>query len=76
METVKEHYPNPTDESGKLGMVDAKALHPAETPVSLTDIKTDGCFKDFLLVRQSRLSVVPISDAHWAMLTEMAEIWS
>jgi predicted RNA-binding protein with PUA-like domain len=53
-------------------MVNVKALHPVKTPVTLADIKADDRFQDFLLVRQSRLSVVPVSEAHWALLSEMA----
>lgn len=74
VEVAKEFYPDPSDASGKFGMVDVKPLHPVKSPVSLADIKADGRFEDFALIRQSRLSVVPVSDAHWAMLCEMAGI--
>ncbi|MGZ0186710.1 MAG: EVE domain-containing protein [Alphaproteobacteria bacterium] len=76
VEVVKEYYPDPSDESGRFGMVDVKALHPVKTPVTLSDIKADDRFQDFLLVRQSRLSVVPVSDAHWVLLSEMAGLKS
>jgi predicted RNA-binding protein with PUA-like domain len=72
VEVVKEYYPDPSDENGRFGMVNVKALHPVKTPVTLADIKADDRFQDFLLVRQSRLSVVPVSEAHWALLSEMA----
>jgi predicted RNA-binding protein with PUA-like domain len=72
VEVVKEYYSDPSDESGRFGMVNVKALHPVKTPVTLADIKADDRFQDFLLVRQSRLSVVPVSEAHWALLSEMA----
>ena len=39
LEVVKEHYPDNTDQSGKFGMVDFKALFPVKTPVSLSDIR-------------------------------------
>jgi predicted RNA-binding protein with PUA-like domain len=73
-EIVKEHYPDPTDETGKFGMVDVKAVMPVKKPVTLADIKGDERFADFLLIRQSRLSVVPVSDAHWKILCQMAGI--
>jgi predicted RNA-binding protein with PUA-like domain len=73
-EIVKEHYPDHTDETGKFGMVDVKAVMPVKTPVTLADIKGDERFADFALIRQSRLSVVPVSDAHWKLLCQMAGI--
>ena len=74
VEVAREFYPDPSDASGKFGMVDVKALHPVKRPVTLSEIKTDGRFEDFALIRQSRLSVVPVSEAHWAMLNAMAGI--
>ena len=73
-EIVKEHYPDHTDESGKFGMVDVKAVMPVKKVVTLADIKGDERFADFALIRQSRLSVVPVSDAHWKILCQMAGI--
>ena len=55
-------------------MVGIRALHPVERPVTLAEIKADGRFGDFALIRQSRLSVVPVSDEHWRMLSEMAGV--
>ena len=74
VEVVKEHYPDPTDASGRFGMVDVKAIAPVETPVSLARIKADPRFADFALVRQSRLSVVPVKPAHWKALCAMAGV--
>lgn len=74
VEVAKEFHPDPSDASGKFGMVSVKALHPVKSPVSLADIKADGRFEDFALIRQSRLSVVPVSDAHWRLLSEMAGV--
>ncbi|MGE0421970.1 MAG: EVE domain-containing protein [Reyranellaceae bacterium] len=69
---VKEYYPDHTDETGKFGMVDLEAVKPLKSPVTLKAIKEDAKLKDFGLVRQGRLSVVPVSDTHWALLTKMA----
>jgi len=73
VEVVKEAYPDPTDESGRFIMVDFKALFPVKRPVTLAEIKAEPKLEDLLLVRHTRLSVVPVSDAHWKILCAMAE---
>ena len=74
MEVVREYYPDHTDESGRFGMVDVKALRPFKTPVTLARIKADPRFADIALVRQSRLSVMPISAQHWKALCAMGGV--
>jgi len=74
LEVVKEHYPDPTDESGRFGMVDFKAIMPVGTPVSLADMKAEPRLNDLALIRQSRLSVVPVSDQHWRIICGMAGV--
>jgi predicted RNA-binding protein with PUA-like domain len=74
VEVVREHYPDHTDESGRFGMVDFKALHPVKTPVTLADIKADERLQDMLLVRHSRLSVSPVADDHWKIICAMAGV--
>jgi predicted RNA-binding protein with PUA-like domain len=64
-------YPDPTDK-GQAVTVDVKASEPVRQPVTLAAIKADAKFKDFKLVRQSRLSVVPVSDEHWKLLLKMS----
>jgi predicted RNA-binding protein with PUA-like domain len=71
-EVVKAAYPDPTDKAGKAVAVDVKAVEPVKQPVTLAAIKAVPVFKDFKLVRQSRLSVVPVSDEHWKLITKMA----
>ena len=71
-EVVKTAYPDPTDKDGKSVTVDVKAVEPVKHPVTLAAIKADATFKDFKLVRQSRLSVVPVSDAHWKLIMKMS----
>ena len=68
VEVVKEYYPDPSDESGRFGMVDFKAVKPVAKPVSLAQIKAEPRLEGIALVRQSRLSVMPISDDHWRLL--------
>jgi len=74
VEVSKEFHPDPTDESGKFGMVEVKAVKPVGRPVTLAEIKADGRFGDLALVKQSRLSVVPVSEEHWKALCELAEV--
>jgi predicted RNA-binding protein with PUA-like domain len=80
VEVVREAYPDPTADAspqkGKVGnwvCVDMKAVGPMPKPVSLATIKADPEFADFALVRLSRLSVMPVSKAHWDRLCRMGE---
>ena len=72
VEVAKEHYPDGTDASGRFGMVDVTAVKPVEKPVTLADIKAEPGLADLALVRQSRLSVVPVSAEEWRLICEMA----
>ena len=74
VEVVKEHYLDPTDRSGRFGMVDVKALQPVKTPVTLADMKADPRLENLALLRQSRLSVAPVSDREWKIICAMAGI--
>ena len=74
VEVAKEHYPDHTDESGRFGMVDVKAIEPVKTPVTLADIKAEPKLADLALVKQSRLSVVPVAAAEWKLLCKMAGV--
>lgn len=73
-EIVKEAYPDPGDATGRFVMVDVKPLHPVKTPVTLAAIKSEPRLKDFALVRQSRLSVVPVAEAEWRIISKMAGV--
>lgn len=53
-------------------VVDVRPLAPLPHPVTLADIKADPAFADFALVRQPRLSVVPVTEAQWRRLLAMA----
>lgn len=72
-EVVKAAYPDPTDKDGKAVTVDVKPVGAVGAPVTLAAIKADPRLKDFGLVRQSRLSVVPVSDAQWKLILKMSE---
>ena len=72
MEVTREYYPDHTDASGRFGMVDVKPLAPVTRFVTLAQIKTESKLVDLALVRQSRLSVLPIAATHGKILCKMA----
>ena len=65
-------YADPKDESGKLFAVDVVPVKKLARPVTLAEIKAKASFKDFPLVRISRLSVMPVSDKEWGEIEKMA----
>ena len=73
VEVAREAYPDPTAEKGDWVCVDMKAVSPVPKPVTLAAIKAEPALADIALIRQSRLSVMAISPAHWAKLCEMGE---
>jgi len=73
VEVAKVYYPDPTDASGRFGMVDVKALRPFKRPVSLAEIKADPRLQDIALVRQSRLSVMPVTAEEWRVICALGE---
>jgi predicted RNA-binding protein with PUA-like domain len=73
-EVVRTFYPDPADKSGKLGMVDIKPVMPAAVPVGLKAMRANPELSGLSLLRQSRLSVCPVSASEWSALCEMAGI--
>jgi predicted RNA-binding protein with PUA-like domain len=73
-EVIKAFYPDPADKSGKLGMVDIAPVAPVAKPVSLAAMKATPELSGMSLLRQSRLSVCPVSDHEWAVICGMAGI--
>jgi predicted RNA-binding protein with PUA-like domain len=71
VEVIREHYPDPTDETGKFLVVDVKAVAPMPKPVTLATLKADRRFKDMALVKFSRLSVQPVTAEEWKMVCAM-----
>ena len=67
------YHPDPTDASGRFGMVTVKAVKALNTPVTLTEIKADERLQDMALVRQSRLSVTPVTSKQWAIIMEKSQ---
>ncbi len=74
VQVVREAYPDPTAESGDWVCVDMQAVKALPKPVGLAVIKSDPRFQELALVRLSRLSVAPVSAAHWAMLCELGGV--
>ncbi|WP_149538855.1 EVE domain-containing protein [Siccirubricoccus phaeus] len=74
VKVVRTAYPDPTDETGRWVCVDMQAVKPVPRPVTLAAIKADPALAEFALVRQSRLSVMPVSPEHWALLCRMAGV--
>jgi predicted RNA-binding protein with PUA-like domain len=65
-------YPDPADKSGKLAVVDVAPVRKLPRAVTLAEIKADPAFKEFPLVRISRLSVMPVTDAEWTRVEKLA----
>jgi predicted RNA-binding protein with PUA-like domain len=65
VEVIGEYRKDPTDETGRFGLVDVKAVKDFARPVTLAEIKADPKLKDMVLVRYSRLSVQPVTDEEW-----------
>lgn len=74
VEVIKEYYPDHTDESGKFGMVDIKAVKPFKRPVTLDEIKKQPGLEKMILVNNSRLSVQPVTDEEWAIICKMGGV--
>jgi predicted RNA-binding protein with PUA-like domain len=72
VEVVRTFYPDPADPSGKRGMVDVKPLMAAKKPVGLAAMKANPELANLSLLKQPRLSVCPISEREWAVLSSLA----
>ena len=65
-------YDDPKNRSGRLTTVDVVPVEKLPRPVTLAEIKADASFRDFPLVRISRLSVMPVTDAEWRRIEKRA----
>lgn len=72
VEVIKNYYPDHTDETGKFGMVDVRAVKPLKAKVSLAQIKAEPRLANMVLVNNSRLSVQPVTDEEWRIVMELA----
>ncbi|HEY8487451.1 MAG TPA: EVE domain-containing protein [Thermaerobacter sp.] len=71
-EVVRGAYPDPTDPTGRWVAVDLKARLRLPRPVTLVEIKADPAFRDWELVRNARLSVMPVPEPLWERIMRMA----
>jgi predicted RNA-binding protein with PUA-like domain len=67
----REYYPDPTDETGRFGMVDVSYVEDLPVPVGLDQIKLVPELQHLALVRQSRLSVMPVDESSWKLICQM-----
>lgn len=72
VEVASEYYPDHTDEKGRFGMVDFKAVRPLENPVTLKQIKADPNLTEMALLKQSRLSVSPVRKNEWDYILKLS----
>jgi predicted RNA-binding protein with PUA-like domain len=74
VEVIKLFYPDPSDESGKFGMVDFKAVKPLKKPVTLAQVKATPSLKNMSLVTSMRLSVQPVTAEEWKIICKMGGV--
>ena len=74
VKVVKEHYPDPTDKTGRFVVVDVKAIKKLRNPVTLDQIKENKKLKNIALVKQSRLSVMPIDKIEWEEIIKLSSM--
>ena len=72
VKVVKEYYPDPTDKTGRFVVVDVKATKKLKNPISLDQIKENSKLQDIALVKQSRLSVMPLKKTEWNIIIKMS----
>jgi predicted RNA-binding protein with PUA-like domain len=74
VEIIGEYRKDPTDETGRFGLVDVKAVKDVPRPVTLAEIKATPKLKDMILVKYSRLSVQPVRDSEWKLICTMGGV--
>jgi len=72
-EVIKEHYQDPTTDDQRWIVVDLKPVDTLKNPVTLAQIKQESSLKEISLVRQGRLSVMPLSKKEFDKILEMSE---
>ena len=73
VEVVKEHYPDPTDKTGRFVATDVKVKKRLKKPVTLEIIKSTPKLSNMSLIKQSRLSVMPITNIEWDIILKISE---
>ena len=73
VEVIKEHYPDPTDKTGKFVVTDVKTKKRLKKAVSLEEIKSNPKLSNMALIKQSRLSVMPLTKIEWGTIIKISE---
>ena len=74
VEVIAEAHPDSTTEDDRWECVDIKAVRPVQTPVSLDQVKQEPGLSEMALLRNSRLSVQPVTETEWQIICKMAGI--
>jgi predicted RNA-binding protein with PUA-like domain len=74
VEVIGEYRKDPTDETGKFGLVDVKAVRDLPKPVTLATVKATPQLKDMVLAKVARLSVQPVKPAEWKLICQMGGV--
>jgi len=73
VEVVKEHYPDPTDKTGRFVVTDVKTKEKLKRAVSLDEIKSTPSLSNMALIKQSRLSVMPLKKTEWNTIIKLSK---
>jgi predicted RNA-binding protein with PUA-like domain len=73
VEVVKEYYPDPTDKTGRFVVTDIQTKTKLKRPVSLEEIKSTPKLSNIALIKQSRLSVMPLTKTEWDTIIKISE---
>ena len=74
VEVIAKAHPDSTTDDDRWDCVDIKAVGPVDTPVTLDMVKADERLAEMALIRNSRLSVQPVTDEEWRIVCEMAGV--
>ena len=74
VEVIAEAHPDSTTDDDRWECVDIKALRPVQTPVTLAMVKEVPDLSEMTLIRNSRLSVQPVTEAEWRIVCDMAGV--
>jgi predicted RNA-binding protein with PUA-like domain len=74
VEVIGEYRKDPTDETGRFGLVEVKAVKDVPKPVTLADVKASAKLKDMVLVREARLSVQSVTPEQWKIVCTMGGV--
>jgi predicted RNA-binding protein with PUA-like domain len=73
VKVVKEHYPDPTDKTGRFVVIDVRTKNKLKRAVSLEEIKSTPKLSNMALIKQSRLSVMPLTKNEWETIIKISE---